>query len=78
MLLGEFGGRSVGQDRAGQWQRSLVAFLDQTGTSYTYWSWNPNSGDTGGLLQDDWCRLHNEKLRVLGAYHHVPVSGASR
>ena len=78
VLLGEFGGRSVGQDRAGQWQRSLVAFLDQTGTGYTYWSWNPNSGDTGGLLQDDWCRLHDEKLRVLGAYHHVPGSGRVR
>ena len=19
-----------------------------------WWSWNPNSGDTGGIVQDDW------------------------
>src|SRR5262249_7780327 len=44
VLLGEFGGRSVGQDPAGKWQRSLIAYLQRTGTSYTYWSWNPNSG----------------------------------
>ncbi len=21
---------------------------------WTFWSWNPNSGDTGGILKDDW------------------------
>ena len=26
----------------------------QQGPSWTWWSWNPNSGDTGGILQDDW------------------------
>ena len=22
-----------------------------------WWSWNPNSGDTGGLVQDDWATV---------------------
>jgi len=68
VLLGEFGGRSVGNDKAGQWQRRLVAYLKETGTSYTYWSWNPNSGDTGGILQDDWKTANQSKLDVLSAY----------
>jgi uncharacterized alpha-E superfamily protein len=67
-LLGEFGGRSVGQDKEGQWQRRLVSYLKETGISYTYWSWNPNSGDTGGILQDDWQTANQSKLNVLSAY----------
>jgi endoglucanase len=68
VLLGEFGGRSVGNDAAGKWQRSLVGYLKTTGISYTYWSWNPNSSDTGGILQDNWQSLDQRKLRVLSAY----------
>jgi len=26
----------------------------QQGVSWTFWSWNPNSGDTGGILNNDW------------------------
>ena len=68
VLLGEFGGRSVGQDTEGTWQRSLVTYLKQTGISYTYWSWNPNSGDTGGVLKDDWSTIDQAKLGILAAY----------
>ncbi len=68
VLIGEFGGRSVGQDTEGIWQRSLVGFLRANGFSYAYWSWNPNSGDTGGILEDDWTTLNRAKLEVLSAY----------
>jgi len=30
-----------------------------------YWSWNPNSSDTGGLLQDDWTTIWTDKLAKL-------------
>ena len=30
-----------------------------------YWCLNPNSGDTGGLLLDDWITPHQEKLDLL-------------
>jgi endoglucanase len=68
VLVGEFGGRSVGQDAEGVWQRSLLSYLHQNGIDYTYWSWNPNSGDTGGILQDDWSTLDRAKLSILAAY----------
>ena len=68
VLLGEFGGRSMGQDPEGQWQRSLVLFLAANQISYTYWSWNPDSGDTGGLLEPDWKTLDQAKLDILSAY----------
>jgi endoglucanase len=65
VLVGEFGGRSVGQDREGIWQRTLVSFLEDYGISYTYWSWNPDSRDTGGVLRDDWSSLDQMKLSLL-------------
>jgi endoglucanase len=68
VLLGEFGGRSVGRDPAGVWQRSLVAFLHTYGISYTYWAWNPDSGDTGGILKDDWTTVNQGKLHILSIY----------
>jgi len=64
----------MGQDAGGVWQRSLVAFLKAHNISYMYWSWNPDSGDTGGILQDDWKTVNQAKLRILSAYQW-PVLG---
>jgi endoglucanase len=68
VLLGEFGGRSVGGDREGTWQRSLVGFLKEHRIGYAYWAWNPDSGDTGGILKDDWQTVDTAKLELLGTY----------
>ena len=68
VLMGEFGGRSVGSDKEGVWQRALVQFLKERGISYTYWSLNPNSGDTGGILLDDWTTIDKAKQAVISEY----------
>jgi endoglucanase len=75
VLVGEFGGRSVGIDLEGVWQRTLLTYLKDNGINYTYWSWNPNSGDTGGVLKDDWLTLDKAKVDVLSAYQW-PLLGA--
>ena len=62
VLLGEFGGRSMGQDAEGVWMRTLVAFLHLHGISYTYWAWNADAGDTGGILQDDWTTVNQNHV----------------
>ena len=49
-------------------RKSLLAYLKENGISYTYWSWNPNSGDTGGVLKDDWSTIDQAKLGILAAY----------
>jgi endoglucanase len=67
VLIGEFGGRSMGDDPEGIWQRSLISYLQLNGFDYTYWSWNPNSGDTGGILEDDWTTLDESKVNQLQA-----------
>jgi len=64
VLIGEFGGPSLGSDADGVWQRSLVSFLGQEGFSYTYWVWNPDTW-IGGLLLDDRGTLDQTKIKLL-------------
>jgi len=58
----------MGQDAEGVWQRTLVAFMHAHGMSYAYWAWNADSGDTGGILNNDWTTVNQSKLEVLSAY----------
>ncbi len=75
VIVGEFGGRSVGEDLEGIWQRSLVSYLRDNNLSYFYWTLNPNSGDTGGLLLDDWQSVDPDKQALLSGYQ-FPSIGA--
>ncbi len=68
LFMGEFGGPSMGQDLEGVWQRTLVSYLHTQGISYAYWAWNADSGDTGGLLNNDWTTINQSKMDVLSAY----------
>ncbi len=63
LVVGEWGGRYVGDDEL--WQDRFKAFLLENGLSSFYWALNPNSGDTGGLLLDDWVAPHVEKQQML-------------
>ncbi len=66
IYIGEFGGRLVDDaSPEGRWQRQLTQFIQSQKLSFTYWSWNPNSGDTGGILQDDWQTLDQPKQALL-------------
>lgn len=66
VLIGEFGGRKVDStSKEGIWQRRFVDFVAQKGLSFTYWSWNPNSADTGGILLDDWKNIDAAKQQLL-------------
>jgi endoglucanase len=75
VMLGEFGGRSVQDDREGIWQRALVSYLKENGISYIYWTLNPNSGDTGGVLLDDWQTVDPDKQELLASYQ-APLIGS--
>ena len=74
VIVGEFGGRSVGDDQEGIWQRALVSYLRENNISYIYWTLNPNSGDTGGILLDDWQTVDPNKQDLLSGYQ-FPLIG---
>ncbi|WP_431284388.1 Calx-beta domain-containing protein [Humitalea sp. 24SJ18S-53] len=79
ILLGEFGTKlQDAKDIA--WLDEITQYLNgdfntdgtrdvaasKEGMSFAYWSWNPNSGDTGGILNDDWTTVNQAKLDALG------------
>lgn len=64
VLLGEFGTRNqtfIDQ----QWFKTIASYIGSKAMSFTFWSWNPNSGDTGGILQDDWRTVNADKQAIL-------------
>ncbi len=64
VLLGEFGTKlQTISDQ--QWYNTITSYLGVTGINFTFWSWNPNSGDTGGILQDDWQTVNQDKMARL-------------
>ena len=46
------------------WFTEWVDFMGSI-YSWTFWTMNPNSGDTGGILQDDWTTVNEWKMDVL-------------
>ena len=44
---------------------SMDIAAGQEGMSYAWWSWNPNSTDTGVILKDDWISVHQHKMDAL-------------
>ncbi|BAZ38749.1 putative cellulase [Calothrix sp. NIES-4101] len=64
--IGEFGGRKVdNKSKEGIWQNKFVNYIRDNNLSFAYWSWNPNSSDTGGILLDDWKSIDAPKQVLL-------------
>ena len=78
VVVGEFGGHSVGNDRDGQWQRALLSYLETREMGAVVWSLNP-SWDTGGILESDWRTVVGPKQaeysRILAPPLAVGASG---
>jgi len=66
ILIGEFGikDRSAAGGKAGVWFDTVLSKLGTT-YSWTFWCWNPNSGDTEGLLGYDWATPVQWKIDAL-------------
>jgi len=64
ILIGEFGTRlQTTSDQ--QWLQTMAQYIGNNQLSWTFWSLNPNSGDTGGILLDDWITVSAPKQAVL-------------
>src|SRR4029079_5554252 len=78
VLLGEFGTQLTPTSDQ-QWLDKMLTYIrgdlngdgasdlsaGQLGISWTWWSWNPDSGDTGGILNDDWTTVNQVKVDKL-------------
>ncbi len=78
VFIGEFGTKLT-DPKDVAWLEKLVAYMSGDvdadgdkdvagpGVSYAYWSWNPDSGDTGGILADDWTTVLSNKIAAIDA-----------
>jgi Cellulase (glycosyl hydrolase family 5) len=74
VAIGEFGSRFT-DSRDLDFLKDFALYLNNNGAAATgkhqaiphwfYWDWNPNSGDTGGLVLDDWVTIIWEKINYL-------------
>jgi len=72
VVLGEWGGQLSNPD--GTWLNAFVKYLLQRNlTSQFFWCLNPDSGDTGGLLLDDWKTPVTAKLTLLQTLNPKPA-----
>lgn len=64
VLVGEFGTKyATESDRV--WLGELVDYIKDNGAQFTYWCWNENSRDTGGILKSDWNSVETAKQAAL-------------
>ncbi len=78
VYIGEFG-TNLTDPKDAPWLEAITSYLagdldnngttdipaGTTGVSWTFWSWNPNSGDTGGILASDWRTVNQNKMAYL-------------
>jgi endoglucanase len=76
VLIGEFG-TTLQNPLDKTWLQALMQYLGTgpTGIDFTFWSLNPNSGDTGGILNDDWTTVNTAKQSILQPYLIPPTGG---
>jgi aryl-phospho-beta-D-glucosidase BglC (GH1 family) len=77
VVVGEWGGK-FGQGTGGQadavWQNAFVDYLRSKGMrSNFYWCYTPNSGDTGGIL-DDGLQVRADKMALLQRLWAAPTA----
>jgi len=77
ILIGEFGIRDENSfdGISGEWFDTFLLYMSED-YSWTFWCINPNSGDTGGILQDDWVSVHQWKLDYLTPYMDDPIDNS--
>ena len=63
MLIGEWGGFMEGDTL--KWMNYLRQLIDEKKLNHTFWCFNANSGDTGGLVKDDFKTWDEDKYNLV-------------
>ena len=84
ILVGEWGGFMQGDHL--KWMNYMRQLIDEKKLNHTFWCFNANSGDTGGLVKDDFKTWDEEKYglvkkvlwqndsgKFVGLDHKVPL-----
>ena len=84
LLIGEWGGFMEGDNL--RWMNYIRQLIDERKLNHTFWCFNANSGDTGGLVKDDFKTWDEDKYalvkkvlwqndsgRFVGLDHKIPL-----
>ena len=83
LLIGEWGGFMTQPNL--KWMTYLRQLIKEKKLNHTFWCFNANSGDTGGLVKDDFTTWDNEKYefvkevlwqkngKFVGLDHEIPL-----
>jgi aryl-phospho-beta-D-glucosidase BglC (GH1 family) len=63
LLIGEWGGHMDGGKNQ-KWMELLRDYMIDERIHHTFWCINPNSGDTGGLIGNDWSTWDDKKYAL--------------
>ncbi|WP_299220914.1 cellulase family glycosylhydrolase [uncultured Aquimarina sp.] len=76
LLVGELGIKGQGGlDEI--WFAKFIDFIKEKKLHFTFWALNPNSGDTGGILADDWTTVVQWKMDYLQPILSNPIPNCS-
>lgn len=64
VFVGELGTK-LQTDSDKKWLHALAGYIGQNKLNFAFWCLNPNSDDTGGILQDDWMTANRDKMAEL-------------
>lgn len=64
ILIGEWGGKMDNGDNE-KWMNALAKLIYENKLHHIFWCLNPNSGDTGGILDYDFKTIDTEKLALV-------------
>jgi len=79
LFIGEFGinDTSSYSGKSGKWFKTFLKYMADLSYSWTFWCFNPNSGDTGGLLSYDWITVVQWKVDALQTICAPLINSAS-
>ncbi|MDP4176947.1 MAG: cellulase family glycosylhydrolase [Bacillota bacterium] len=64
VLIGEWGGQMDGGSNQ-KWMSALADTIVKNNLNHTFWCLNPNSGDTGGILGNDFATVDQAKYALV-------------
>lgn len=73
IVIGEWGGWMKTENKDDVWQQTVGKYFKERDIDYFYWCLNPNSGDTGGLLGENWTTPVVAKLNLLNSVSPNPT-----
>lgn len=76
LLVGELGIKGQG-GKDEMWFSEFIDFIKEKKLHFTFWALNPNSGDTGGILDNDWSTVVQWKMDYLQPILSNPIPNCS-